>query len=378
MKALIICLLTAAGAWGQCAPRYDPVLGQLTCPPSLTTGPTGPTGAAGATGATGPTGPTGASPSSLFTQTASATVTTNAETTLIGAGAGSLTIPAGWFSVAGSRMDICASGLITTGAVPGTVRIRLKFGSTVITDTGAVTPLVSVTNGVYDTCVRLTARTVGASGTVMASNIFPYTGATLTPGETVFANPTPGTAVTVDTTATQVVDMTVLWSLAATNSITQTNFSMSGPGGGPITTNVLSVSGSIVGTGSLNMPVAGLSCGKVVLGYASLTPGVQSQEIPFLAVPAAFHIDMLRMNPATLFAGTTTVMTVSIQQQGNSSSPDIMPATNIMSGGTFLDDLPANPNLSAHTISLNLIGNTNFSTLTNGSLQVTYCGHGVL
>jgi hypothetical protein len=55
-----------------------------------------------------------------------------------------------------------------------------------------------------------------------------------------------------------------------------------------------------------------------------------------------------------------------------------MPATNIMSGGVFLDDLPANPNLSGHTISINLAGNSNFSNLNAGSLQVTYCGHVVL
>jgi hypothetical protein len=145
-------------------------------------------------------------------------------------------------------------------------------------------------------------------------------------------------------------------------------------------TNALTVSGSIVGTGTLNMPVAGMSCGKVVLGFASLTGGVQSQEIDLFVVPANFRIDALRMNPATLYAWASggTTMTVSVQQHGNTASPDIMPATNIMSGGVFLDDLPANPNLSSHTISLNMAGNANFSNLNAGSLQVTYCGHVVL
>lgn len=176
-----------------------------------------------------PAGGTAGAP--LFVQTASSSaVTAASETTLIGAGAGSLTIPAAWFTSAGTVMDACASGLITTGAVPGTVRFKLKFGSTIVADTGAVTPLVSVTNGIYETCLRLTARTVGASGTVMVANILPMTGATLTPGEIVFANPTPGTAVVVDTTATQVVDFTVTWGTGAINSITGLTFVVVGPG----------------------------------------------------------------------------------------------------------------------------------------------------
>lgn len=150
--------------------------------------------------------------------------------------------------------------------------------------------------------------------------------------------------------------------------------------GGSTPANALTVSGSIVGTGTLNMPISGMSCGKVVLGFAALTGGSLTQEIDFLVVPANFHIDMIRMNPATLYAwaASGTTMTVSIQQHGNSASPDIMPATNIMSGGVFLDDLPANPNLSSHTISLNMVGNAAFSNLNAGSLQVTYCGHVVL
>jgi len=184
----------------------------------------------------------GTAGSPLFVQTASVTVTGNSEVTLIGSGVGSLTIPANWFTAAGSVMDVCHSGILTTNAVPGTIRLRLKFGATVIADTGAVTPVVSLTTSAYENCLRLTARTVGAMGTIMVSNIFPTAGTT--PGAISFTNPTPGTAVTVDTTATQVVDLTVLFSLAATNSITSTNFYMVGPGSA--VSSVYGLTGAVV------------------------------------------------------------------------------------------------------------------------------------
>lgn len=172
-------------------------------------------------------------------------------------------------------------------------------------------------------------------------------------------------------TASAPADGTVL-----TWSASQSKFIFSLAGGA----NTLSVSGSIVGAGSLNSPIAGMSCGKVVMGFASLTGGSSTQEIPFLVVPAAWHIDMVRLNPATLFgyASVGTTLTASIQQQGNTASPDIIPATNIMTGATFLEDIPGNPNLSGHTISFNIIGDTTFTHLNAGSLEITYCGHVVL
>ncbi len=207
--------------------------------------------------ACGSGGAGGTAGSPLFVQTASATaVTGSSETTLIGSGVGSLTIPAAWFTSAGTVMEVCTTGLITTGAVPGTVNFKLKFGSTAIAQTGAFTPLVSVTNGVYAACVELVARTIGASATILANSILPMTGATATPGEVVFSNPTPGTAVTVDTTATQVVDFTITFSLAATNSATGLTFRMSGPGSAVSSVNGTTGAVQITPTASKGIAVA--------------------------------------------------------------------------------------------------------------------------
>lgn len=204
----------------------------------------------------------GSAGSPLFVQTASTTVTSNSETTLLSTGQGSTTIPANWFSAAGSVMEVCASGIYTTAVTPGTIRFKMKFGSTVITDTGAFTPAISITNGVYAACVHLTARTVGASGTIMASDILPISAAVLALGGATFTNPTPGTAVTVDTTGTLTMDFTVTFSLNATNSITSTNFYMVSPGSA-----ISSVNGKT---------------GAVVLGLASADFANQGTTTTFL------------------------------------------------------------------------------------------------
>ncbi len=200
--------------------------------------------------ASGGSGGTAGSP--LAVQTSSVTVTSNSETSLIGSVVGSLTVPANWFTSAGTVMEVCASGIMTTAAAAqGTVNFKLKFGTTVVAQTGAFTPTANLSNNAYDFCVRLTARTVGASGTVMATNIFPLVSPGLaTPDITNFTNPTPGTAVTVDTTATQALDLTVTFSANATNSITQTNFYMVGPGSA--VSSVGGQSGAIPGTGTGN------------------------------------------------------------------------------------------------------------------------------
>lgn len=173
----------------------------------------------------------GTAGSPLFVQTATATaVTSSTETTVLASGVGSLTIPTNWFTANGTVLDVRFSGKYSTGAVPGTLQLKLKFGATVVAQTVAFTPIVSVTDGLYTGFIRLVARTVGASGTIFVADGLLTTGSTITPGEIIVSNPTLGTAVTVDTTATQVVDLTATWGTAATNSITGYTFELVGPG----------------------------------------------------------------------------------------------------------------------------------------------------
>lgn len=198
-----------------------------------------------ATGTDCGSGAGGTAGSPLFVQTATATAVTSAvETTVLSTGTGSLTIPAAWFTAAGTVMDVRFSGAYTTAAVPGTLQLKLKFGTTVVAQTAAFTPIVSVTNGIYSGFIRLIARTVGATGTIFVADGVLTTGSSITPGEVIFSNPTLGTAVTVDTTATQVVDLTATWGTGATNSITGYTFEMLGPGSA--VSSVFGRSGAVV------------------------------------------------------------------------------------------------------------------------------------
>ena len=209
-----------------------------------------------AAAACGSGGAGGTAGSPLFVQTASATaVTAASETTILSTGAGSLTIPTNWFTANGTVMDVRFSGKYSTGAVPGTLQLKMKFGATVVAQTAAFTPIISVTDGVYSGFIRLVARTVGATGTIFVADGLLTTGSTITPGETIFSNPTLGTAVTVDTTATQVVDLTATWGTGATNSITGYTFELVGPGSAVssvfgMTGAVANLSGDVVTSGS--------------------------------------------------------------------------------------------------------------------------------
>ena len=214
-------------------------------------------------------GVSGTAGAPLFVQTATATaVTAAAETTIVSTGTGSLTIPATWFTAAGTVMDVRFSGKYSTGAVPGTLQLKLKFGATVVGQTAAFTPIISVTDGVYSGFIRLVARTVGATGTIFVADGLLTTGSTITPGETIFSNPTLGTAVTIDTTGTNVVDLTATWGTGATNSITGYTFELVGPGSAVssvfgMTGAIANLSGDVTTTGS---SVATISANAVALG----------------------------------------------------------------------------------------------------------------
>ena len=209
----------------------------------------------------------------LFVQTATATaVTAAAETTILSTGAGSLTIPAAWFTAAGTVMDVRFSGKYSTGAVPGTLQLKLKFGATVVAQTAAFTPIINVTDGMYSGFVRLVARTVGATGTIFVADGLLTTGSTITPGETIFSNPTLGTAVTIDTTGTNVVDLTATWGTGATNSITGYTFELVGPGSA--VSSVFGMTGAIANL-SGGVTTSGSSVATVVTN-ANLTGHVTS------------------------------------------------------------------------------------------------------
>lgn len=162
----------------------------------------------------------------LFVSTASATVAnTTSETSIIGTGVGTLTLPANTLSV-GRQVHMHLFGYLGTTGTP-TLRIRWKAGSTVLADTTAQTLSASISgNEWFEAFLDLTCRSVGVTGTVIGQGMFRYhLGAGAAGTDMLEAlNTSP---VTLDTTATQALDVTAQWGTAnASNTITGTNASI--------------------------------------------------------------------------------------------------------------------------------------------------------
>lgn len=170
-----------------------------------------------------PADQTGSGATALFTATADATVgNTTTETTLFGSGSGSLTLSANYLTT-GKTVAVRMWGYITTNVTP-TFRLRLKLGSTVIADSVAVaTPNIGATARPFIVDAIITCRTTGATGTVMAQVEY-LIGGTASSLTVATEGSETNAAVTIDTTATQAVDLMATWGAAnAQNTVTVTN-----------------------------------------------------------------------------------------------------------------------------------------------------------
>jgi hypothetical protein len=112
----------------------------------------------------------------LYTQTASSTPVTNTtvETSLLDGGVGVLTVPANGFSV-GDSFHAILTGHIS--AVNNhNLRIRIKTGSVVLSDTGNIT-MAGSTNKHWKLEVYFTVRTLGVAGvaSIASGGTFMYT-----------------------------------------------------------------------------------------------------------------------------------------------------------------------------------------------------------
>lgn len=164
----------------------------------------------------------------LFVQTADATLTANtAETTILGTGVGSKTLAANAL-IAGSTLRIKAYGYYTVTATGDTgARLKVKFGSTIILDSGAaaLVPNNVDTNEHWELDAVITCRTTGGTGTVMAQGKVLWKRDLNSSGFETDAWKLQSTAtVTIDTTTTNVMDVTFDWPSSSANySITTTN-----------------------------------------------------------------------------------------------------------------------------------------------------------
>lgn len=161
------------------------------------------------------------SPYALFKQTADKTIaSTNVETTLIGTGLGSVTIPANSLAV-GDMISVEMRGYFSRTV--GTITFRSKLGGTTQASS-AITPSTS-TNGLFIISIMITIRSIGAGGTAIAQG-YVQNYASASPQAATTNAFTPQTATfAINTTADQAYDLTSQWSTSsAGNAITSTNF----------------------------------------------------------------------------------------------------------------------------------------------------------
>lgn len=146
---------------------------------------------------------------------------TGTETTLFGTleAAATKTLPANFLQIGKSiRITIC--GIYSTTAAP-TLDIKVKLGSTIILDTTVDTAATTVTNQQFELTAIITCQTIGGTGTVIGQGVFVNNSTSITASSWAMTNTA---TTTIDTTTTQVIDVTATWGTASTsNTITATN-----------------------------------------------------------------------------------------------------------------------------------------------------------
>jgi hypothetical protein len=152
----------------------------------------------------------------LFAETATVTVAnTGTETTFIGSGVGSLTLPANFWT-AGKSVFIRLFGIHSTTGSP-TIEFKVKLGGTTLLDSGALTTATGATNQSVKLDVEITCYTTGVSGTVWAQGTY------VEGGNLVFSMASTS-ASTIDTTASAALNITVQWGTASpSNTVKSTN-----------------------------------------------------------------------------------------------------------------------------------------------------------
>ena len=170
-------------------------------------GPKGDTGAQGAMGVSG-----------LYAQTTNSTIVTNTttETTIIGSGVGTLSVPANGFAV-GDSFRAVFGGVINAGNNQ-TIRIKLKAGSVILLDSGIQNLGSAVTDDVWSLNVDFTIRQIGTAGvaSIVSLGGFHYTKTNNASVQGFGFNTVNNT--TFNTTVSNTLDVTVQWGNASTGN----------------------------------------------------------------------------------------------------------------------------------------------------------------
>ena len=155
----------------------------------------------------------------IFTGSAAKTVAnSSAETSAIPTGVGSLTLPANFWMV-GRTIRLTGGGVYSSLLTPGNLTCRIKLGSTTVASVTVTALLGAASNSGFDFEATICCRSTGASGTVVSTGQISYGLSATTRG---ISDINTGTStVTIDTTASMLLDVTVQWATAsASNTMT--------------------------------------------------------------------------------------------------------------------------------------------------------------
>jgi hypothetical protein len=188
-------------------------------------GTSGTSGVNGTSGSSGSSGTSGVSPSlpisvnyGLYAQTANSTIVTNttAETTIIGTGVGTLSVPANGFTVGDTFRAIL--GGVMNADNNQTIRIKVKSGSVILLDSGVQNLGSAVTDDVWSLNVDFTIRQLGAAGvaSIISLGSFHYTKTNNASVQGFGFNVANNT--TFNTTISNTLDITVQWGAASTGN----------------------------------------------------------------------------------------------------------------------------------------------------------------
>jgi hypothetical protein len=154
----------------------------------------------------------------LFAQTANSTLitNTNAESSLINGGVGTLTIPANGFQVGDSFRAVF--GGVMNANNNQNIRIRVKAGSIVLLDSGAQNLGSSVINDVWSLNIDFTIRAIGAAGvaSIVSLGSFHYTKTNNASVQGFGFNTVNSTIF--DTTVSNALNVTAQWSTASSGN----------------------------------------------------------------------------------------------------------------------------------------------------------------
>ena len=160
----------------------------------------------------------------LYAQTALGTVITNTivETSLIGPGVGSLSVPANFFQVGDSfTAKLCGNLSCDNGE---TIHIRVKSDGTTIADAG-IFVMKKTTNKYFELIIDFTVTKIGVSGVAELFTNGQYSYNHDTHGELSGTNFALITTTIFDTTILNALSITAQWGAAnASNSIQSQNF----------------------------------------------------------------------------------------------------------------------------------------------------------